>query len=160
MFGVVAAVLALALVLAPERATAGAEAGWRAYTAGDYAAAIREWQPLAEAGDAHMAFALGMAWQTSGDRAKALPWYEQAARAGIADAQILLGTLYAQGLDVPRDRVRAYAWLRVAERRGRENARLMLNALVGGMTDAQITDGEALGAEFDADMGESGAGAQ
>ena len=89
------------LVLAPAAAQADMQAGWQAYTAGDYEAAIREWQPLAEDGDYQAAYALGMAFQIKGEPASAVPWYEQAASAGLAEAQILLGTIYARGNDVP-----------------------------------------------------------
>ena len=39
---------------------------------------------------------------------------EKAARQGLADAQLNLGNLYAQGQGVPRDYVKAYAWFNVA----------------------------------------------
>ena len=89
------------LVLAPAAARADMQAGWQAYTAGDYEAAIREWQPLAEDGDYQAAYALGMAFQIKGEPASAVPWYEQAASAGLAEAQILLGTIYARATMCP-----------------------------------------------------------
>ena len=140
--------LSLALLHAPATARADMQAGWRAYTAGDYDKAIGEWQPLAEAGDYQAAYALGMAYQIKGEPAQAVPWYEQAAKAGLTEAQILLGTMYAQGSDVPRDLVRAYAWLYRAAERNSPNAQLILESVAGLMTADQIEEAKALSATF------------
>ena len=134
------------LVLIPNAALAGMQAGWQAYTAGDYETAIREWQPLAEAGDYQAAYALGMAFQIKDEPARAVPWYEQAASAGLAEAQILLGTIYARGIDVPRDLVRAYAWLYRATENNSPNAQLILDSVAGLMTAQEIEAAKALSA--------------
>ena len=136
--------VSLALILAPAAARADMKAGWKAYTAGNYDKAIREWQPLAEAGDYQAAYALGMAFQIKGEPAQAVPWYEQAAGAGMAEAQILLGTIYARGTHVPRDVVRAYAWLYKAVKQESPNARLMLDSVAGLMTADEIKAAKAL----------------
>ena len=136
--------LSLALMLAPAAARADIKAGWKAYTAGNYERAIREWQPLAEAGDYQAAYALGMAFQIKGEPALAVPWYEQAASAGLAEAQILLGTIYARGTAVPRDLVRAYAWLYRATQKGSPNAQLILESVAGRMTADEIEAAKAL----------------
>ena len=138
--------LSLALSMAPADARADMQAGWRAYTAGDYEAAIGEWQPLAEAGDYQAAYALGMAYQIKGEPAQAVPWYEQAASAGLTEAQILLGTLYARGNDVARNLVRAYAWLYKAAEKEGPNARLILESVAGLMTAEEIEEAKALSA--------------
>ncbi|MDE0392445.1 MAG: hypothetical protein OXI57_10285 [Rhodospirillales bacterium] len=136
------------LVLAPADARADMRAGWQAYTAGNYETAIREWQPLAEAGDFQAAYALGMAFQIKGEPALAVPWYEQAASAGLAEAQILLGRIYVEGIDVPRDFVRAYAWLyRAAEKKG-PNVQLLLDSVAGLMTAEDIEAAKALSETF------------
>ena len=134
------------ILLAPAAARADMQAGWQAYTAGDYEAAIREWQPLAEDGDYQAAYALGMAFQIKGEPASAVPWYEQAASAGLAEAQILLGTIYARGNDVPRDLVRAYAWLYRAVEKNSPNAQLILESVAGLMTPEEIEAAKALSA--------------
>ena len=138
--------LLLSLALAPVGARAGMQAGWQAYTAGDYETAIREWQPLAEAGDFQAAYALGMAFQIKGEPAGAVPWYEQAASAGMAEAQILLGTIYARGTAVPRDLVRAYAWLYRAAEKKSPNAQLILDSVANLMTAEEIEAAKALSA--------------
>ena len=138
--------LLLSLALAPADARAGMQAGWQAYTAGDYETAIREWQPLAEAGDHQAAYALGMAFQIKGEPAGAVPWYEQAASAGVADAQILLGRIYVEGIHVPRDLVRAYAWLLRAAEKKSPNVQLILDSVAGLMTAEEIEAAKALSA--------------
>ena len=147
---VVAAGLLLSLAFAhvSTAARADMQAGWRAYTAGDYESAIGEWQPLAEAGDYQAAYALGMAYQIKGEPAQAVPWYEQAASAGLTEAQILLGTIYARGGDVPRDLVRAYAWLCKAAEEKSPNAQLILESVAGLMTAGEIEEAKALSATF------------
>ena len=141
--------LALALALAFQPASARADdmaAGWSAFTAGEYEAAVRAWQPLAEAGDHQAAYALGMAFQIMGQPAQAVPWYEQAAQAGVTEAQILLGTIYARGADVPRDLVRAYAWLNRAVENESPNARLILDSVAALMTAEEVEAAKALSA--------------
>lgn len=142
-----AGLLALAAVAAPAAGRADIASGWRAYASGDYEAAIDEWQPLAEAGDREAAYGMGMAWQIMGQPARAVPWYEQAARAGSAEAQVLLGEIYATGAGVPRDLVRAYAWLRLAVAQKHPNAALFLDAVAGRMTAEQIEAGRRMSVE-------------
>ncbi len=137
---------AVSLLLAPAGARANMQAGWQAYTAGDYETAIREWQPLAEAGDFQAAYALGMAFQIKGEPAGAVPWYEQAASAGVAEAQILLGRIYVEGIHVPRDLVRAYAWLLRAAEKKSPNVQLILDSVAGLMTAEEIEAAKALSA--------------
>ena len=138
--------LSLSLVHASTPARADMQAGWQAYTAGDYETAIGEWQPLAEAGNFQAAYALGMAYQIKGDPAQAVPWYEQAASAGLTEAQILLGTMYARGSEVPRDLVRAYAWLHRAAEKKSPNAQLILESVAALMTAEEIEAAKALSA--------------
>ena len=138
--------LSLAIALAPAASQASMEAGWQAYTAGDYETAISIWQPLAEAGDHQAAYALGMAWQITGEPGRAVPWYEQAAQAGVTEAQTLLGTIYARGSGVPRDLVRAYAWLHRAAEQHSPNAQLILDSVAALMTAEEIEAAKALSA--------------
>ncbi len=140
--------LSMALIVAPAVGRADVDSGWGAYVDGDYEAAISEWQPLAVQGDHEAAFAVGMAWQIIGQPARAVPWYEQAARAGSTDAQVLLGTIYARGGGIPRNLVRAYAWLHVAAEQKHPNALLILDAISGQMTAEQIEAGKELSANL------------
>ena len=71
------------------------QAGFAAAQKGDYAAALREWTPLAEQGDAVAQFNLGVMYQqgqgVSQDYQTALKWYALAAEQGDAKAQLVLG---------------------------------------------------------------------
>ena len=75
--------------------------GFAAYERGDYAAALREWQPLAEQGDADAQYNLGvMHAEGKGvprDDRMAAQWYRRAAEQGDASAQNSLGLMYAVG---------------------------------------------------------------
>ena len=99
-------------------AKADFDAGLTAYEVGDFAAALREWRPLAEAGDLDAQFYLGeMHLRGKGverDFKKAAEWLDKAAQAGQPRAQATLGGLYAAGLGVPQDFGLAYFWMIIA----------------------------------------------
>ncbi len=83
-----------------------------------YAAALREWRPLAEEGDLDAQLYLGEIYLrgkgVDRDFKKALEWLAKAAQAGHPEAQGVLGGLYAVGLGVPQDFGVAYFWMIVA----------------------------------------------
>jgi TPR repeat protein len=93
-------VLALVLLL-PVVGLADFDAGGEAYERGDYATAMREWRPLAEAGDAKSQDAIGMMYSNgfgvSEDDAEAVKWLRLAAEQGHAGAQGKLGAMYSFG---------------------------------------------------------------
>jgi hypothetical protein len=108
-----AAALAIALVTLP--ALAGPfEDGVAAYDRGDYATALREWQPLAEQGDAAAAFDLAVMYEkgtgVAADPAAAAHWYLVAAQHGDADAQARIAALYDGGIGVTADAAQARHW--------------------------------------------------
>ena len=90
--------VALAL-LSSSPATAGWDEGLAAYEAADFPAALREWQPLAEQGDARAQEMLGYMYDLGEgvpeNDGVAAAWYLRAANQGSADARINLGLLYA-----------------------------------------------------------------
>ncbi len=97
---------ALLLIASPARADFAA--GAAAYDAGDYAAAFREWSPLAAAGDARAQLGLGALLETgrgvaAADPAQAFAWYRAAAAQGLPAAQNNLALLYVGGRGVPRN---------------------------------------------------------
>ena len=71
------------------------QAGVAAYQKGDYAAALREWTPLAEQGDANAQYNLGVMYiegqGVSQDYKQAAKWFTRAAEQGDAVAQFNLG---------------------------------------------------------------------
>jgi TPR repeat protein len=103
-------------------ADAGFEEGVAAYESGDYALALREWEPLAAAGDARAQFNLGVLYAqgqgVAADPVRALDWYRKAAEQGYAAAQNSLAARYEHGIGVPRDDALAAVWYEKAASQG------------------------------------------
>jgi hypothetical protein len=112
----------LLLALAAPAGAADFEAGVAAARGGDYASALREWRPLAEAGDRDAQFNLGLLYENgfgvAADAAQAARWYRRAAEQDDRTAQAYLAEMYAQGLGVARDDIEALHWYRRAAERG------------------------------------------
>jgi TPR repeat protein len=89
------------LILSAGSATAGFDEGVAAYKRGDYAAALREFMPLALAGDSSAQYNLGVIYRLGEgvpqNDAEAMRWYRLAAAQGAANAQNDLGVMYADG---------------------------------------------------------------
>jgi TPR repeat protein len=128
------------------------ETGMDAYNHGDYATALREWQPLAEQRDAEAQDFLGTlyfkGWGVSQDYVKARQWWEKAAAQGSASAQNDLGLLYANGLGGPQDLVQAHMWYSLAAGNGYQIATEYRNDLAKQMTPAQITEAQKRAREW------------
>lgn len=99
-------------------------AGLAAYEKGDYATAVKEWQPLAEDGEAAAQFNLALLYHDGRgvpqDYRSAFRWFERAANQGYARAQLNLGAMYGVGKGVKRDYVEAYRWLSLCAATGLE----------------------------------------
>ncbi|GAB2175365.1 tetratricopeptide repeat protein [Dongia sp. agr-C8] len=91
----------LLLTLIAGNASADGVKGFEAYEKGDYATALKEFLPLAEAGQTSAEAAVGqMYFEGKGmapDPKEAARWLEPAAAKGNARAQYLLGKLYLSG---------------------------------------------------------------
>jgi uncharacterized protein len=111
-------------------ARADFEAGVRAYDAGDYAAAIVEWRPLAEQGHLEAQFGMGIIYENGRgigrDYNEAAKWYTAAAEGGHPGAQFNLGNMYQQGLGVEKDPSKAVYWWTLAAAQGLSEAQLNL----------------------------------
>lgn len=87
--------LVAASMLAAAPAHADVKDGVDAWQAGDYAAAVAEWRPLALAGDADAQFNLGQAYKLGrgvpADLVQAEAWYRRAAKQGHLQAEDNLG---------------------------------------------------------------------
>lgn len=116
----IAIVLSCICLAAPARADF--KAGVEAHHRGDYATALREWQPLAEQGNALAQYNLGLLYDIGQgvpkDYDQARQWYEKAAAQGQADAQVNLGILYDYGRSIQQDFKKAVYWYRLSAKQG------------------------------------------
>ena len=107
-------------------ASADVRAGIEQWRAGNYEAAIREWRPLAERGDADAQFNIGQAYRLGrgvpADPRTSNMWFERAARQGHAQAEANLALALFQG----GERERAIPWLQRAAERGDRRAQYYL----------------------------------
>ena len=122
MFRRLAIGLVLALLVALPATAQDYAKGWAAYGRGDYATALKEWQPLAEQGNAQAQYILGAMYAKGQgvpqDYGEALKWYHKAAAQGHANAQSNLGLMYSKGQGVPQDFAAAVKWYRKAVKQG------------------------------------------
>ena len=85
----VTSILAFLMTLSTPVAAQDFDKGFAAAQAGDYATALQEWKPLAEAGDATAQNDIGIMYEyglsVSQDYAEAIKWYRLAADQGYAD---------------------------------------------------------------------------
>lgn len=110
------------------------QGGLAAYRQGDFAAARRVWEPLAEAGDARSQYMLGHMVQNGQGQpwsnARAAAWYRLAAEQGLVEAQVALADLYLRGLGVPPDPQVAAQWLASAAQSGSPQAQVSYGELL------------------------------
>ena len=82
----------------------------------------------------------------------AAKWFRRATDKGHANAQAVLGSLYAVGLGVPKDFINAYAWVSLAlpklEGRMRDRAVALQDELSALMTPAQIGQAQGIAGDF------------
>ncbi len=94
------------------------DAGKRAYLAGDYAEALRIWQPLVDAGNKFAQFSLGsLYFEGAGvekDYTESARLFQLAAEQGYAPAEFNLGNAYKHGNGVAQDDLEAAEWWRKA----------------------------------------------
>lgn len=127
-------IIAIVLLLAVQSASAvDFWAGSAYYLRGDFAAALREWRPLAEQGDARAQFYLGI-MHTNGegvpeDDRQAAYWFQKSARQGNPQSQYHLGILYANGAGVPEDDPQAVYWFRKSAEQGDARAQFNLGVM-------------------------------
>ncbi len=133
-------------------------AGLAAVKRGDYAAALKEWKPLAEQGDARAQANLGNMYSEGRgvpqDDAQAVAWYRRSADQGHAFAQFVLGVIYEEGTVVAQDYVQAHMWFSLAAAQGGfvvlglEMATVSRDLLAEEMTPEQIAEAQRLAREW------------
>jgi len=93
-----------------------------AFSRQDYATALREWAPLADAGDSRAQFNLALLYArglgVKRDDARAAALYTKAAEAGFSRAQYQLGLAFSSGIGVPVDAARGAYWYEKAAAQG------------------------------------------
>ncbi len=123
---------ALVILALPVRA-ADFDKGMAAAQAGDFATALAEWKPLAEAGEARAQFNMAVLYDNGYgvevDLAEAMKWFRLAAEQGLAMAQYNLGYMYAAGHGVERDVTEAAKWYWLAAEQGMPVAQFNLATL-------------------------------
>ena len=125
--------LALSIVCLAAPAWADFKTGMDAYFRSDYATALREWQPLAEQGQALAQYQLGLLYANgqgvTKDDAKARQWYEKAAVQGHTEAQVNLGVLLMYARGGQQDYKMAVYYLRLAANQGNDLAQRKLGQM-------------------------------
>ncbi len=113
--------------------TADYDKGFNAYSEGDFATALSEWQPLAEQGDPDGQFGLGLlyanGWGVDLNDDEALKWYGLAVEQGHAEAAYNLAVMCANGWGVPQSDDEAFKWYSIAAERGFTTAQISLGKM-------------------------------
>ena len=127
-------IIGIALLLAVQSASAmDFWTGSAYYLRGDFAAAMQEWRPLAEEGDARAQHYLGLMYARGEgvpeDNRQAGRWFRKSAEQGHPQSQYRLGMLYANGKGVPEDDRQAIHWLGEAARQGDPRAQFNLGIM-------------------------------
>ena len=107
--------------------------GISAFLHGDYAAALRLFQPLAERGDASAQSNLGLMYEQGcgvlKDYRQAMKWFRLAAIQGNASAQSNLGVMYYKGEGITKDYGEAMKWYHLAAEQRNPEAQFNLGVM-------------------------------
>ena len=130
MFKHLTVILAFLMTLSSPVVAQDFQKGFAAYNAGDYATALQEWKPLAEAGDEVAQSNLGVMYGNGQgvvqDYKEAVKWYRLSAEQGYASAQYNLGNMYKNGDGAPQDYKEAVKWYRLSAEQGYAEAQTNL----------------------------------
>ena len=144
-------VLAFLMTLSSPIVAQDFQKGLAAFQAGDYATALQEWTPLAEAGLAQAQTSLGFMYNNGNgvlqDYKEAVKWYRLAAEQGTASAQTNLGFMYEKGQGVLQDNATAHMWYNVGAANGNELGGTNRDNLASKMTPAAIEKAQAMARE-------------
>lgn len=109
--------------------------GLDAYNSGNCAAALENWLPIAEKGDANAQYNVALLYARGEgipqDIPKAAEWYRKAAEQGVAAAQYNLGVIHANGQGVPQNITEARNWFEKAAAQDVPEAEDVLGYLYG-----------------------------
>ena len=126
-------VLLLTLLMGTPAFSADFQKGLTAAQSGDFATALRKWEPLAKQGNADAQYNTGLIFYNGNGLPQnyiiAIKWFSLAAEQGYADAQNNLGFMYDKGLGVPQDYKTAVKWYRLAAEQGDARAQSNLGLM-------------------------------
>lgn len=142
------AVCLAALLFVATPAWADFDAGFAAYSKGDYAAALDEWRTLADAGDARAQVGLGFMHEKGlgvpQDHTKAVRWYRLGSEQGDPIAEYNLAVMYGNGTGVLKDYVKAFALFSLSAEHGNKEAEGSLTYIERLMSPDEMADAKAL----------------
>ena len=125
--------------------------GIEAYKAGDYAAAVMEWRPLAMTGNSGAQFLLGATYEyghgNMQDYREAAKWYRLAAEQGHSSAQYYIGLLYESGRGIMQDNTKAYMWFNISASNLSDTGRENMDIIAKKMTPVEILKAQAMAAD-------------
>jgi TPR repeat protein len=129
----------------------GLAKGLAAAEAGDFTTALKEWRPLAEAGDTFALYNLGVMYENGHgviqDYKESGKLYRLAAEQGYAPAQGNLGIMYYYGHGVIQDNTIAHMWFSVGAANGDEVGGSNRDNIAKEMTSAAIEKAQAMARE-------------
>src|SRR5450759_31115 len=122
-----------------------------AHRRGDWAEAVKRYQPIAAQGNAEAQSSLGnlyrMGQGVKQNDAEAVKWFRLSAAQRNAVGQGGLGLMYAAGGGVAQDNVRAYMWFSLAAVSGYKMAVANVDILAKRMTPQQIAEAQKMARE-------------
>jgi TPR repeat protein len=144
--------LAIMLVFAYSANAGSLEDGSVAYARGNYAMALKFWQPHAEQGHAEAQNNLGVIYANGRgvprDDVEAVKWYRKAGEQGNAVAQFNLGVSYMNGWGVPLDYVSAHKWFDLVAASDNEKGHRFREEVAKRMTPDQIAEAQRMAREW------------
>ena len=121
---------AVVLLLATAAWSGDFRKGWDAYSSGDYASALTEWQEMADTGDVQASFGMGLLYGNGFgvdiNDELALKYYGYAAENGHAEAQFNLAVMHQNGCGVPPSDESANQLYELAAEQGISGAQIAL----------------------------------
>lgn len=133
-------------------AQAGLQEGLRAYSKGNFPAALKELKPLAEKGDAKAQYMLAIMYENgqrvARDYKQAALWFSKSSEQGNDQAMLHLAAMYSSGRGITPDFVLAHKWYDLAGAAGNEYAYHVMKSLEARMTPRQIEKAKALAKEW------------
>ena len=140
------------LTLATAVGAADFAAGLAAWQKGDYAAALKEWRPLAEQGSRDAQYNVALAYEEGKgvpqNYAEAAKWIARAANQGQVEAQHDLGAMYGRGEGVKRDYVQAYKWMSICAAKGNSGCASQRDLLARKLKGPKLADAQRQAADW------------